>query len=145
MKSKIIQFGVLGVLAVVSFTASFLVTQHVTAPPPEGLLLSTQDEKIPVDPDALLLNSMAQATGDKMTPKERVITQLQHRETDVVPYSRLGFDEDVARRIDDHYGSPDWRDRGRSRINIGYRHCRHHECAHCHNHCGWSGYCFGNG
>jgi hypothetical protein len=76
MKNKIIKFGVLGVLAVVSFLASLLVTQHFTAPSPEGMLLATEEEKIPVDPDALLLNSMAQATGDKMTPKERQLDEL---------------------------------------------------------------------
>jgi len=76
MKSNIIKFGVLGVLAIVSFMVSFLVTKHFAAPPPEGLLLSTQEEKIPVDPDALLLNSMAQATGNQMTPKERQLDEL---------------------------------------------------------------------
>lgn len=76
MKSKIITFGSLGVLAIVSFTVSFLVTRHFTAPPPEGVLLATEAEAIPVDPDALLLNSMAQATGEKMTPKERQLDDL---------------------------------------------------------------------
>jgi DNA repair exonuclease SbcCD ATPase subunit len=76
MKGKIIKFQILGVLAIASFVASYFVTKHFTATPPEGLLLSTEDEKIPVDPDALLLNSMAQATGNQMTPKERQLDEL---------------------------------------------------------------------
>jgi len=46
-----------------------------------------------------------------MTPKERVSAQLQHRETDYIPYARLSFDSDVANRLDAYYGSPEWRSR----------------------------------
>jgi uroporphyrinogen decarboxylase len=45
-----------------------------------------------------------------MTPKERVIAQIQHKETDGIPYT-LGFEGDVAERLDEHYGSSDWRDK----------------------------------
>jgi uroporphyrinogen decarboxylase len=43
------------------------------------------------------------------TPKERVIAQIEHRETDSVPYT-LSFEGDVAERLDEHYGGPHWRD-----------------------------------
>lgn len=76
MKGKLIKFGMVGVLAAVSFAASFFVTNRFTAVPPEGVLLTTEAEKIPVDPEALLLNSMAQATGEEMTPKERQLDEL---------------------------------------------------------------------
>jgi len=76
MKSKIVTFGILGVLAFVSFVAAYFATNYFTATPPEGIQLATESEKIPVDPDALLLNSMAQATGEKMTPKERQLDEL---------------------------------------------------------------------
>ena len=42
---------------------------------------------------------------NKMTPKERVIAQIEHQETDFVPYT-LGFEGDVADRLDEHYGGP---------------------------------------
>ncbi|KKK92851.1 hypothetical protein LCGC14_2698760, partial [marine sediment metagenome] len=45
-----------------------------------------------------------------MSAKERVIAQIQHRETDVIPYT-LGFEGDVAERLDTHYGRPHWRNR----------------------------------
>jgi len=44
-----------------------------------------------------------------LTLKERVIGQIQHRETDYVPYT-LSFNEgDVADRLDDYYGDDNWR------------------------------------
>ena len=43
-----------------------------------------------------------------MTPKERVLAQIQHHETQYVPYT-LGIESDVARRLDEHYGSAHWR------------------------------------
>jgi len=45
-----------------------------------------------------------------MTPKERVIAQIEHRETDFIPYT-LGFEGDVAERLDAYYGGPGWRDK----------------------------------
>jgi uroporphyrinogen decarboxylase len=45
-----------------------------------------------------------------MTPREIVLEQIHHRETKVVPYS-IDFEEDVAKRLDAHYGNPDWRNR----------------------------------
>jgi uroporphyrinogen decarboxylase len=46
-----------------------------------------------------------------MTPKERVIAQIEHRETDYLPYT-LDFERDYAieARVDVHYGSLHWRD-----------------------------------
>ncbi|MBN1943969.1 MAG: hypothetical protein JW849_11810 [Phycisphaerae bacterium] len=76
MKNKIMKYGVFGLLGVVGFVASFLVTNHFTASPPQGMLLSTDAEAIPIDPDALLLNSMASATGNAMSPKEQQLDEL---------------------------------------------------------------------
>jgi uroporphyrinogen decarboxylase len=45
-----------------------------------------------------------------LTQKQRVIQQIEHHETDSVPYT-LGFEGDVAERLDAHYGSAAWRDR----------------------------------
>lgn len=45
-----------------------------------------------------------------MTPKQIVLDQIHHRETAVVPYS-LGFEGDVAERLDAHYGSAAWREK----------------------------------
>jgi len=45
-----------------------------------------------------------------MTPREIVLGQLAHRDTPRVPYS-FGFEDDVGRRIDAHYGSDAWRAR----------------------------------
>ena len=42
------------------------------------------------------------------TPRERVIAQIQHRETDPLPYT-LSFEGDVAERLDAHYASDRWR------------------------------------
>jgi uroporphyrinogen decarboxylase len=43
-----------------------------------------------------------------MTSKDRVIAQIQHRETDFVPYT-LSWEGDVPERLDAWYGSADWR------------------------------------
>jgi len=45
-----------------------------------------------------------------MTPREIVLNQIRHRETHPVPYT-LPFEEDVGRRLDEHYGGPGWRER----------------------------------
>ncbi len=44
-----------------------------------------------------------------LTPKERVIAQVHHQETDYVPYT-LYFEGDVEERLDAYYGSKTWRD-----------------------------------
>ena len=44
-----------------------------------------------------------------LTPRERVIAQIEHQETDCVPYT-LGFEGDVAERLDVHYDGSHWRD-----------------------------------
>ena len=46
-----------------------------------------------------------------MTPKERVIAQIEHEETDYLPYV-LDFerDYDIEAKIDAYYGSDHWRD-----------------------------------
>ncbi len=45
-----------------------------------------------------------------MTPREIVLAQIGHEETDPVPYT-LAFEPDVAARLDAHYGGDDWRRR----------------------------------
>jgi len=45
-----------------------------------------------------------------MVPREVVLEQLHHRETHPIPYS-LGFEGDIAERLDSYYGSADWRAR----------------------------------
>ena len=40
--------------------------------------------------------------------KERVSAQIEHRETDHIPYT-IGFEGDVAERLDAHYGNKEWR------------------------------------
>ena len=42
------------------------------------------------------------------TPRERVIAQIRHQETDPVPYT-LGYEEVVGERLDAYYGSDAWR------------------------------------
>jgi len=42
------------------------------------------------------------------TPKERVLARIAHQETERTPYT-LGFEGDVAERLDAHYGSDAWR------------------------------------
>jgi uroporphyrinogen decarboxylase len=43
------------------------------------------------------------------TLKELVLDQINHRETDPIPYT-LGMEENVAERLDDYYGDPSWRE-----------------------------------
>ena len=43
-----------------------------------------------------------------LTAKERVFAQIEHQETDPIPYT-LSFEGDVAERLDAHYGSDAWR------------------------------------
>jgi uroporphyrinogen decarboxylase len=45
-----------------------------------------------------------------MTPREVVLEQIHHRETQPVPFT-LGVDPEVAERLDAHYGDPSWRGR----------------------------------
>ena len=44
-----------------------------------------------------------------MTPKDLVLAQINHEETGPIPYT-LGFEGDVAERLDDYYGDDGWRD-----------------------------------
>ncbi len=44
-----------------------------------------------------------------MTPRDIVLAQIDHSPTDSVPYT-LGFEEVVAERITQHYGSDSWRE-----------------------------------
>jgi uroporphyrinogen decarboxylase len=43
-----------------------------------------------------------------MTPRETVTSQIEHRETERVPYT-LAFEEEVGDRLDTHFGGPAWR------------------------------------
>ena len=43
-----------------------------------------------------------------MTQKERIIAQIEHRETDFVPYV-LGFETELEEQLDEYYGSDAWR------------------------------------
>jgi len=45
-----------------------------------------------------------------MKPREVVLDQIHHRETRPVPYT-LGFEGDVAERLDEYYGGRAWRER----------------------------------
>ncbi len=45
-----------------------------------------------------------------MTPREIILAQIEHRETDPIPYT-LPIDAAVATQLDEHFGSEDWRDR----------------------------------
>jgi len=45
-----------------------------------------------------------------MTPRERVLMAMAHHETDIVPYL-IPIDPDPAARLDEHYGSNEWRSR----------------------------------
>lgn len=44
-----------------------------------------------------------------MTQKQRVIEQINHRATDYVPFGGLGYEGDVAERLDAYYESNRWR------------------------------------
>jgi uroporphyrinogen decarboxylase len=52
-----------------------------------------------------------------LTQKERVTAQIQHQETDFVPYT-IGFEGDVAERLDVYYGDQHWRDLVDSAIRL---------------------------
>jgi uroporphyrinogen decarboxylase len=43
-----------------------------------------------------------------LTPRDRVLAQIHHQETDHIPYT-LRFDGDVAEHVDAYYGSDAWR------------------------------------
>jgi len=43
-----------------------------------------------------------------MKPREIILAQIDHKETNPVPFT-LGFEGDVAERLDEQYGSPKWR------------------------------------
>ena len=45
-----------------------------------------------------------------MTPREIVLEQIRHHQTEPVPYT-LTFEPPVAERLDRHYGDPGWRQR----------------------------------
>ena len=45
-----------------------------------------------------------------MNPRERLIEQIRHHETDPVPYT-LAFEPEVEARLDEHYGGAEWRER----------------------------------
>jgi uroporphyrinogen decarboxylase len=45
-----------------------------------------------------------------MTPRETVLEQIRHRETDPVPYT-LKFEDEVGERLDRHFGGEAWRER----------------------------------
>jgi len=45
-----------------------------------------------------------------MKPRDVVLEQIAHRETETVPYT-LSFEESVGRRLDAHYGNAEWRRR----------------------------------
>jgi uroporphyrinogen decarboxylase len=44
-----------------------------------------------------------------LTRRDQVIAQIQHRETEHIPYTLGDFEGDVAERLDAYYGSPAWR------------------------------------
>jgi uroporphyrinogen decarboxylase len=44
-----------------------------------------------------------------MKPREVVLDQVHHRETDPVPYT-LSFEEEVETRLDEHFGGKAWRE-----------------------------------
>ncbi|MHC4503231.1 MAG: hypothetical protein ACYTFI_08005, partial [Planctomycetota bacterium] len=45
-----------------------------------------------------------------MKPRDVVLEQIHHRETRPVPYT-LGIEDEVAERLDEHYGGRSWRER----------------------------------
>ena len=48
------------------------------------------------------------ASSSSMTPRDIVLAQIHHRQTDLIPFS-ISFEGDVATRLDAYYGSQDWR------------------------------------
>ena len=44
-----------------------------------------------------------------MTPRQRVLAAIAHREVRPVPFS-IAFHDGIAHRLDEHYGSPEWRE-----------------------------------
>ncbi|MBN1556146.1 MAG: hypothetical protein JXA11_15505 [Phycisphaerae bacterium] len=76
MKGKIVTYGMFVLLALVGFGVSYFATNFFTAPPPRGTLLSADGETIPIDPDVILLNTMANASGAAMSPKEQQLDDL---------------------------------------------------------------------
>jgi len=44
------------------------------------------------------------------TPREIVREQIQHQETEQIPYT-LPFEPSVGLRLNEHYGGPEWRGR----------------------------------
>jgi len=59
-----------------------------------------------------------------MTPKERVTAQLQHKETDFVPYAALYFEDEVSRKLDSYYGNSLWQ----QKVNNSIREIPGAEC-----------------
>lgn len=45
-----------------------------------------------------------------MKPEQRIINQINHMETDFIPYAGLNFQGDVKERLDSYYGSDKWYD-----------------------------------
>ena len=45
-----------------------------------------------------------------MKPREAVLAQIRHEETDPVPYT-LAFEQNVGEAMAEHYGDPDWQKR----------------------------------
>ena len=53
-----------------------------------------------------------------MKPRDLVLAQIHHRGTVQIPYT-LGFEGDVAARLDEHYDGPEWRQRlGRFMVTV---------------------------
>lgn len=48
--------------------------------------------------------------GEAMTPRERIIAAIEHRETDYVPYT-IPIDPEVVLQLNEYYGSDEWRQR----------------------------------
>ena len=44
-----------------------------------------------------------------MIRRDRIVAQIEHRETDFVPMAGLDCEGDVAERLDEHYGGRNWR------------------------------------
>jgi flagellar motility protein MotE (MotC chaperone) len=74
MQGKWIKIGVLSVLGIVGFLASFLVTSRSAPPRVAGPAIV--EEKPPIDSDVLVLNGMAQASAAQLRPKEEQLGEL---------------------------------------------------------------------